>query len=336
MAAWVLTGPRTGSVQQVPVPETLPGQVVVAVARVGLCGTDAEFYSGAMPYLHDGQASYPLRLGHEWCGHVAELGGDVDPTWLGAFVTGDTMLGCGVCAVCLTGKHHVCADRYEIGIRGGWPGALAELLVVPVNALRRLPTGLDPAAGALVEPCGSAVRAVRAGRVGPGDTVCVWGSGTIGLLAAQVALARGARVEVVGVRAAQLELALRLGVHAVHSPAGAPGGFSVVIDAATSPLAAARAVEQVEPSGTVVLVGLAETPSLVDTRRMVLRDVTVVGILAASAGLDEAIRLFAGSKIAAEPLVAAVVGLDHVREVLSGKFPAPANGAPKVQIDPRI
>ena len=83
------------------------------------------------------------------------------------------MLGCGQCRRCLAGRQHVCADRFEIGIRGGFPGALAEQLAVPVTALQPLPDTVDAVAGALVEPGGNALRAVRganlaAGRSGAG------------------------------------------------------------------------------------------------------------------------------------------------------------------------
>ncbi len=65
MRAYVLTGPGEGSVQDVPAPVAVPGEVVVDVQRVGLCGTDVEFFTGEMAYLHSGHASYPIRLGHE-------------------------------------------------------------------------------------------------------------------------------------------------------------------------------------------------------------------------------------------------------------------------------
>jgi threonine dehydrogenase-like Zn-dependent dehydrogenase len=102
------------------------GQVVVDVEQAGVYGTDAEFFTGRMTYLHTGEASYPVRIGHEWCGVVAQAGDGVDPSWVGQRVTGDTMLGCGHCRRCRGGRQHVCAERFEIGIRNGWPGALAE------------------------------------------------------------------------------------------------------------------------------------------------------------------------------------------------------------------
>ena len=137
--AFVLTGPGESSVQDVEPPVAGPGEVVVDIDRVGVCGTDMEIFSGQMEYLHDGLAHYPLRLGHEWCGTVSAVGPGVDESWLGRRTTGDTQIGCGHCHRCRTGRQHVCDDRYEIGLRRGFPGALAEQLAVPVTALLPLP-----------------------------------------------------------------------------------------------------------------------------------------------------------------------------------------------------
>src|SRR3954471_19402719 len=95
MRALVLTGPGRAEISDVPPPTAGPGDVVVEVARVGLCGTDQELFAGTMPYLASGRASYPLRPGHEWSGVVREIGEGVSAAWLDARVTGDTMLACG-------------------------------------------------------------------------------------------------------------------------------------------------------------------------------------------------------------------------------------------------
>ena len=171
MRAFVVTAPHESAVLDVEPPTAGPGQVVVDVHRVGVCGTDVEFFTGEMAYLHQGHAHFPLRLGHEWMGVVSSVGDGVDPSWIGRRVTGDTMLGCGLCRLCVTGRQHVCHDRFEIGIRGGWPGALAEQLPVPVTALHALPDSVDDAAGALVEPGGNAMRSVRAAGLEPGDLI---------------------------------------------------------------------------------------------------------------------------------------------------------------------
>jgi len=336
MRAFLITGPRVASVAEVPEPHATDGHVVIDVIRAGVCGTDVELFTGSMPYLHDGSTSYPVRIGHEWCGRVVEAGGGVDPSWIGALVTGDTMIGCGRCDRCRAGKHHVCEDRLELGIRDGLPGALAERLLLPEVALRRLPDEMDPEAGALIEPAGSALRAVRAARLSPGGAVCIWGSGTLGLLALQFALAEGAVVDVVGVSPEQLRLAADLGARDTYRPDEVSDRrYEAVIDMSTAREASARAVEIVEPAGTVVLVGISEEPSLLDTRRAVLRDVTVVGILAGSAWLEGAIEMFASGRIRTDPMVAEVVGLEEVADVLGGARPPSLTGAPKTLVDPR-
>ncbi|WP_037804540.1 alcohol dehydrogenase catalytic domain-containing protein, partial [Streptomyces resistomycificus] len=81
MRAFVLTAPGRYAVEEVPAPVAAPGEVVVDVERVGVCGTDMEFFTGEMAYLHQGHSSYPMRPGHEWAGRVAAVGAGVDPLW---------------------------------------------------------------------------------------------------------------------------------------------------------------------------------------------------------------------------------------------------------------
>ena len=329
MRAFVITGPGEASVQEVSPPIPAAGEVVVAVERAGVCGTDMEFYSGEMSYLHTGQASYPIRIGHEWCGTVVDVGPGVDPGWLGERVTGDTMLGCGHCERCLAGRQHLCADRYEIGIRRGWPGALAERLPVPERALRRLPDGVDATLGALVEPGGNALRAVRAAGLAPGERLLVLGPGTIGLLAAFIAAAHGVQVHVLG---QTVDFARQVGVTNAWTAEDLPSlRWDAIIDASTGAGLPALAVDLVEPGRRVVYIGISERPSLVDSRQLVLKDVTAVGILSGSGGLAGAIALYASGTVDPRPLVGATVGLDEVAGVLAGRRGTPA---PKIHVNP--
>ena len=336
MRAFVVTGPGSAAVQDVPEPVAAPGEVVVDVERVGVCGTDVEFFTGEMAYLHDGHAAFPMRLGHEWCGTVSAVGDGVDPAWTGRRVTGDTMLGCGACARCVSGRQHVCAQRTEVGIRGGRPGALAERLAVPVTSLHPLPDGVDGVAGALVEPGGNALRAVRGADLHPGDRVLVLGPGTIGLLVAMFARAAGAQVHLVGAEERSTVFARSLGFADTHTWESLPDlPFDAVVDCSNAASLPARALDLVEPGKRVVYIGLAGTPSLVDTRTVALKDVTCVGVLSASPGLSGAIEAFATGTVDPRPLVAATVGLDDVADVLAGRRPDDAGDGPKIHVDPR-
>jgi threonine dehydrogenase-like Zn-dependent dehydrogenase len=336
MRAFVITGPRQAEVAEVPSPAAGQAQAVVDVERAGVCGTDVEFFTGQMAYLHQGHAAYPVRPGHEWSGTVSAVGDGADQGWLGRRVTGDTMLGCGQCRRCRGGLHYVCADRAETGIRGGWPGALAEQVAVPVTALRELPDSVDAEAGALAEPGGSALRAVRAAALSPGDRLLVLGPGTIGLLAALFALAQDAEVHVIGQTPESIGFATALGVTGgwmVDSLPALP--FDAIIDCSNSADLPALALDLVEPGKRIVCVGLAGRPSAIDTRTLVLKDVTAVGILGGSHALAGAIELYAAGSVDPRPLVAATVGLDEVAGVLAGQRPAGAGAGPKILIDPR-
>jgi threonine dehydrogenase-like Zn-dependent dehydrogenase len=336
MRAFVLTAPYEGSVQGVPRPVPGPGEVVVDVERVGVCGTDIEFFTGEMAYLHDGGAAYPLRLGHEWSGTVSAVGVGVETGWVGRRVMGDTMLGDGTCRRCRRGHQHVCEHRTEVGVRGGRPGALAEQLAVPVTSLHVLPDSVDAALGALVEPGGNAWRAAQAAAVGGGDRALVLGPGTIGLLTALFLRATGCEVHVLGADPSSLTFARTLGLEHVWTRETLPDlAYDAVVDASNAAHLPALALDLVEAAGRVVYIGLAGTPSLLDTRILALKDVTAVGVLSASPGLDQTIRAYAGGAVDPRPLVAATVGLDDVASVLAGARPDGAGPGPKMHVDPR-
>jgi len=247
MRAFVVSGPGEAGVAEVPDPVAKAGEVVVEVERVGVCGTDVEFFTGVMQYLHDGHARYPMRLGHEWMGRVCDVGQGVDAGWLGRRVTADTMLGCGSCQRCESGRQHVCDRRTEIGIRGGRPGALAEWIAVPARALHALPDPVDASLGALAEPGGNALRCVQAADLQIGERLLVFGPGTIGLLVAMLARARGAQVHLVGVTRDSLDFARSLGFEHAWTSDEVPGEpFDAVVDASHDPQVPARAIDLVD------------------------------------------------------------------------------------------
>jgi threonine dehydrogenase-like Zn-dependent dehydrogenase len=287
-----------------------------------------------MAYLASGRARYPLRPGHEWAGTVREVGDGVESDWLGARVTGDTMLACGACDRCRSGRRHVCRDLVEVGISLDFAGALAERLRVPASSLHRLPDSVDDGAGAMVEPGGNGWRAAAAAHAAPGTRLLVWGAGTIGLLAAAFAVAAGAEVHLVSRRTERRALAARFGVSGAWAPDAIPEApYHAMIDATDDPGVPATMVRMVEPGGRVVCIGLAGAPSRVDTRDLALRDVTAIGLLSGSPGLAPAIDGYASGAVDPRPLIAATIGLDEVAAVLAGSESDRA--APKIHVDPR-
>ena len=339
MRALVVTAPRQAAVLEVEDPVASPGELLVEVERVGICGTDVELYTGEMAYHDQGVTHFPLQLGHEWTGRVVAVGTPEDESWLGRRVTGDTMLGCGHCDYCLSGHHHVCPDRFEVGIRDGWPGALAERVLIPTRYAYAIPESVSLAAAALVEPGGNSLRAARAASIEPGHRVLVLGSGTIGLLAALFARAEGAEVHIAGVREGSLELARSLGVHStlrLDEIGDRENEYDSVIEATSVETMPSLAVRLAKPAGRVVYIGLSSTPSLVDSRHIALKDITAVGILSASPGLAGAIQSFAAGAVVPDALVSEVIPLEDVPSRLEGRRGATAGPGPKVHVDPRM
>jgi 2-desacetyl-2-hydroxyethyl bacteriochlorophyllide A dehydrogenase len=332
MRALVITGPQSARVSEFEDPVPGAGQVVVDVRRAGICGTDTELFTGQLAYFAQGKIGFPIRPGHEWAGVVSELGTGVDPGWLGARVTGDTMLGCGQCPRCTAGRGHVCAYRREVGIVG-WPGALAEKVLVPAWSLHRLPDAIDDRTGALIEPGGNAWRAASAAGAAPGQRILVCGPGTIGLLTTAFAIAAGAEVHILAVDGSRRALASSFGATGYWTADDPPPvTYHAVVDCTGDHRVPAVALALAEPAGRVVFIGVSGEPSLIDSRDLVLGDLTAVGILGASAGLAPAIEHYADGRVDPSGLVDVTVGLSQAAEALAGQI-SPGTGT-KIHIDP--
>ena len=340
MRALRVIAPRTVEIQEVP--ELTPGlgELLVEVERVGICGTDVELYTGDMAYYKSGRTNYPVQIGHEWTGRVVGVGVGVSDDWLGKRITGDTMLGCGLCARCASGKTYLCDNRIELGITDGWGGALAEQILIPERFAFEIPSSISVTAAAMIEPAGNSLRSVIATGLSENQKLLILGSGTIGLLAAQFALAKNIEVHIAGERESSLTLARELGVQYIHTldeiASDALRQFDAVIDASSAEQMPHLAIQKVLPGGTVVLIGLSGTPSVIDTRSIVLQDISIRGILSASPGLQGAIDHFAAGGVNPEPLIAEVIGLSEVADRLEGNRGLTAGPGPKIHVDPRI
>ena len=337
-------------------PDPSPGQVIVGVDRVGVCGTDTEFFRGTQPYFTTGGARYPLRIGHEWCGRVTRLGAGVDPAWLGKRVTGDTMLGCQACSLCFSGRQHVCRRRSEVGVLNGWHGALAEELVMPRTAIHELPDSMSDGLGALVEPASLSLRCVDTVGLGHGDALLVWGLGAVGQLVVAFAAAAGIEVHGVGRSSGSLTLAKSLGAHRVFraDEAGrlievagpersadmpADGGresqrrtYRGAIAASPAAVVPHLCLDHLEPGGHLVLAGISGEPSLLEARDLVVGDVTVSGLLSGSPVFARTIDVLASGAVAAESVIGDVIDLEDLAEVLGGRRARDPASGPKIQV----
>lgn len=197
--------------EQVDRPEPGPDEVLIRVARVGVCGSDISAFHGRHPYI-----ACPIVLGHEFSGVVAARGGADGPA-PGARVTVVPHLGCGACPACARGTYNLCDGLRVIGCQA--PGAHADYVLAPAHLTVPLPDAMSWDDGAMVEPAAVAVHAARRAGIGTDDAVLVAGAGPIGLFTLQCARALGARaVYAADPVPSRRALALSLGADGVIDP----------------------------------------------------------------------------------------------------------------------
>jgi L-iditol 2-dehydrogenase len=241
-----------------PVPEPGPGETLVKVTAVGICGSDLHWWGEAG--IGDARLAHPLVLGHEAAG-VIEDGPD-----RGRRVAIDPAIPCGTCRPCRDGYRNLCL-RIRFAGHGSQDGAMREFLAWPSHLLHRLPDGLADAGGAVLEPLGVAVHALDLGHVRLGASVVVIGCGPIGLLLIQVLQRAGAaRVAAIEPLAHRRAAAARYGADVCLGPAEITGprdigevagdGADVVFEMAGTDAAVELAMALARPGGRVVLGGI--------------------------------------------------------------------------------
>jgi L-iditol 2-dehydrogenase len=228
-----------------------PGESLVRVEAVGLCGSDLHWYEEGG--IGDAVLSTPLVVGHEFAGVV--VGGPLD----GHRVAVDPALPCGGCDVCIAGNHNLCPDVVFAG-HGACDGGLRESMSWPTQALHPLPDTIDGVAGALLEPLGVALHAFDLGHVRLAADVAVVGCGPIGLLLIQVARAAGARTVIaVDPLEHRRAAAARAGAHSVVAPeelAGAKPAVDVSFEVAGNDDAVDEAMRLTRPGGRIIVIGI--------------------------------------------------------------------------------
>lgn len=217
MKALVLTGPSQFELQDVPMPQPGPGEVLIKVMACGICGSDVHGMDGST-----GRRQPPVIMGHEASGEVADLGEDVTDYKVGDRVTFDSTIYCGACSYCQSGFINLCDNRNVVGVSCddyNRAGAFAEYLVVPARVLYRFGPSLDFAKACMVEPLSIAFHAVNRTEIPLGASVVVIGAGIIGQLVVQTVRRAGCGPLIVAdLVDSRLEIAAKHGAdHTVNS-----------------------------------------------------------------------------------------------------------------------
>jgi len=295
--AVALLEPRRFEIQDRPVPTPEPGEVLIRVAAVGICGSDLHAYHGNQPFV-----TYPRVLGHELAGRIAGLGAGVVAFAMGDRVCVDLVINCGKCYPCRIGRPNCCVSIRVMGVHVD--GGFAEYVTAPVGRVYKLPDELPDDQAAMVETLTIGCQAVARGEVAAGETVAVIGAGPIGLVAMLAAKARGAKVLVSDLLDRRLELATSLGADAVvNSGRESLGdgvarftdgeGANVVVEAVGAVAAVEAAIEVVSAAGRVVLLGLGSKPVPIIPTTLIRKELDVRASRMNSRRFPEAIALAA-------------------------------------------
>ncbi len=313
------TGNHSIEISEADTPAPGPGEVQIAVAFTGLCGTDLHILHGNM----DARVTTPLTFGHEMSGTIAALGDGVTGWKAGDAVTVMPLVWDDTCPACLAGNNHICQNLVFVGIDS--PGSLQEYWNVPANLLVAVPSDLSLRTAALAEPVAVAVHDVRRSELKKGDKVVVLGGGPIGVLIASVARSEGAIVAVSEPepeRRAQIE---RLGFEAIDPrtvdatewvtawTGGA--GADVVFEVSGAPAAVLVATALAKVRGTVVIVAIHPTPREIDLQRVFWRELRILGArVYQRTDFERAIELLQDGTIPVDEVISRVVPLEQITE----------------------
>ncbi|MFE3408149.1 zinc-binding dehydrogenase [Streptomyces mirabilis] len=305
---------RTLETAPVEFSEPGPGEVLLAPAYVGICGTDLHIFHGDM----DARVAAPAVLGHEMSGRVVRVGPGVEGWQPGDAVTVMPLRWDGTCPACLSGHQHICQRLDFIGIDS--PGAMQQRWTVPASTLIRLPDTLPLDRAALVEPTAVAVHDVGRVKVTEGEKAVVVGGGPVGILIALVARAAGAEVRVVELSAHRRLLAEELGLTAWDPAADevpalvqqwtGEAGADVAFEVSGAAGGVDTAVDVLGVRGRLCLVAIHPRPREVNLHRFFWRELTLIGArLYDRSDFERAVALVADGTIPAGRLISKVVPL---------------------------
>lgn len=324
MSATLLYGIRDIRMATVPVPHPGPGEVLLKIASVGVCGSDVHYYLEGG--IGDAIVKEPLIMGHEFSATIAALGTDVDGLKVGQLVAVEPAINCGHCEMCLTGHPNLCPN---VRFCGTPPidGVFCEYAVMPAENCFPLPNGMSAVAGAILEPLGVAIHTIDLSHLKVGQTVAVLGAGPVGLLTAAVAKAAGASAifmtEPVAERRA---FAQRYVADDVFDPekenvaakilAATEGrGVDVVIEAAGAMDTPQQGAEMVRLGGTLVLCGIPAEDTLTLTASLIRRKgLTIKMVRRMKHVYPRAIQLVARGMVDVEPLASHFFHLEQIQQ----------------------
>jgi len=295
MRALVYTLARTLDVLDVELPAPATGEVLIAVERVGICGSDVQGVATRSP-----RRAPPLIMGHELIGEVTAAAPGAEAL-VGRRVAVNPQVPCGACLACRSGSENICQHRQLVG--GSRPGGFGEFVAVPARCVHVIDEELDADVAVLAEPVATCIHAFRLSPVALPGTVVVLGAGTIGTLACIVARLLGAGRIVVSETDEErrswatpiADAAVRPDELAAAVGSGSPdAGADLVVDAVGSDATRAASVALLRPGGCALWLGMHDQDATIPAFDLVAREQSIRGSFAyTDADFARAIELLA-------------------------------------------
>lgn len=271
--------------QDVPEPEPGINDVLIKVARTGICGTDLHIYN--WDAWAQKTIPVPMTIGHEFVGTVVDVGSNVADFEPGEVVSGEGHVVCGRCRNCMAGRRHLCMDTKGLGVN--IPGAFAEYVAIPMTNVWHQDPAVPLEVAAIFDPFGNAAHSALQFKV-LGEDVLITGAGPIGIMAAAIAKHAGARYTVItDVNDYRLELAKKLGVtRAVNvsktslvdlcRELGMKEGFDVGLEMSGNPAAFRQMLERMCHGGKIAMLGIPTEDMAIDWQQVIFNMLTIRGI----------------------------------------------------------
>lgn len=325
MKVFQALGCNKGGFHEAPVPVPAEDELLIKVSYCGICGTDYALYSGNCSFIKNGQATYPIRLGHEWSGLVAAVGSGIDDFKVGDRVVGDNYVSCGKCASCLKGDYNGCTNRHHVGtLNPCWPGAFAEYIVMPRRHVYHISNKIPLIEAALCEPLSVAYGGINKMDITGNSIVAVIGTGCIGMAAAALARYRGAgQVYMVGRNQYKLNIAMQLGITGtINTNECKPkeqllkltGGRSAdfVLECSGAPSTVVQAINIAGQKGKIALIGFYEQNlDGINIDMFISKQLTAIGIMGEYGNLKAVSKIMSEFDLRLSPIITSVIDFDN-------------------------
>lgn len=324
MKAAFLTGINTLEIREATEPQLQrDDEVLLRVARVGVCGSDLHYYKQGR--IGKQVVQFPFIIGHECTAVVEEIGKDTSHLKAGETVAVDPAISCGLCHQCRIGRHHTCLNLQFLGCPGQKPGCLAEYIVMPAQNCYRLPEGVSLEQGTLAEPLSIAVYAMDFLQSVSPQAIGVLGSGPIGLSAILAAKAAG----VPSIFATdKIKIRIKASLDAGAKWAGNPErtdiirdilvqseGLDAVLECCGDQEALEQAVELLKPGGKLLILGIPEIETLAFNAHTLRRkELCIQNIRRQNGCTSRALRLIAEKKVNVDFMATHSFSLENTQE----------------------